>query len=584
MKSLTRDCRIFDSSPSEIVLPDGTSFPNPRRPQVDNGPVFPTQAVYSASMIETANKTASETIQARARLAKYLSAEKDISEDFRMNLLSDPQLGILMGVDLDRDGNFITPPYLMQGPLLIKFFWPPNGNQQKYQDVDISQLIEFLNSKRLSSKTKNELKTVLQLQKKTTSLYGSVNTEAQEAVQKQKMEKEAFLQKRRARAVALIAVAKRSFDKIFNSNSSQKDAQSLKATIDNLNFKFEDELTPDLKKECANGPNAFYYPPLHTFVICNSILNYPDNQLVGIIGHEMGHSISSCNLTLGLDKVDPTMLDSLIEKPTINGNSGDLNQLIEIKGNLPSNLAVRISNDYIMSDTFVKYADSVQLYTPIVKKIKKEDYPLASAKQCIVNNSKFRDVSKIDAKKLTDGTAKIFNERGSKISAADLVDLQERNEKLIECTGGLDKVSETDEAISDMWGSLAMEEYLTENPPKTDLERFSLYSFFGSSYCAEHTEKANYVTQIRPQQLSLNQLKAVAKTGEFQKQDRFSRRHPTTEVRLNDVYFSMPKIAQSLGCGVGKNSECFDKLKNFARAPATQTSSESIIKDAEANK
>ncbi|MBL7546059.1 MAG: hypothetical protein JNL11_19725 [Bdellovibrionaceae bacterium] len=34
------------------------------------------------------------------------------------------------------------------------------------------------------------------------------------------------------------------------------------------------------------------------------------------------------------------------------------------------------------------------------------------------------------------------------------------------------------------------------------------------------------------------------------------------------MYFSLPKIANSLGCSPGKNSVCFDKLKNFARTNA----------------
>ncbi|MCK6597341.1 MAG: hypothetical protein L6Q37_03185 [Bdellovibrionaceae bacterium] len=571
---LTKDCRLFDASPAEITLPDGTFFSNPRSPKINSNPYSTNSSDYKGSQnsgiildkkkTEELNTLASDLIQARSRLAKALNSEKDMSEDFRMSLLADPTSTLFFNLKVDTNGKLTT--FSPLSSTQIKFFWPPNGKKQKYQDISISDLIDFLNSDKVSKKTQKEIANVFNLQNKVNMAYNYSNaiSPAEEATKNQQAQ--IFQKMRKNRTLELIDIAKRSFQKIFDQNASHKHNKVLKETIETLKFKFEDEVPKELSKSgCADGPNAFYYPTLHTFVICNSILNYPDNQLVGIIGHEMGHSISSCSLSLGLDKIDPEMLDSFLIKPSINTNPMDKKTLYEIKSSLPNDKIVRINNDYIMSKSFVEYATEVQLYTPLVKKIDKEDYPFNSAKECIVKNSKLRDTSIEDTTQLTRKTSEMFKKSGTTLNVDDQQSLQNRNNQFMECLGGFDKASETAEAMSDMWGSIAMEEYLIENPPKTDLEKLSLYSFFGSNYCRSHYEKQKFPIQTRTQKFSLLELKSIALTGVSMDMKHLNRNHPLDEVRLNDIYFSMPKIAESLGCSPGKNSECFEKIKNFSR-------------------
>ncbi|MBL7543858.1 MAG: hypothetical protein JNL11_08575 [Bdellovibrionaceae bacterium] len=555
VSSLTRDCRIFDLAPAEIKLPDGTAFPNPRRPKTEPqsmgvGPYGPYSSEGSstgttvaggvtgsgglgvapdAAKMEELNKNMTDLIRVRSRLAKFLGAEKGMSEDFRMNILSDPNFIFFSGVAIDKNGKFSKNPQIMN--MSVMMFWPPNGKEQKYQNVPIDQLVEFMNSSGVSKQTRKAIQEVVELQKKSAMMYGTtysnpVNDEAQKKIQAQQ---EAYMQQRRAKAKDLFDVAQRSFKKVFNANTSDKNTEALIQTMDNLSFKFEDEVPEDMRQACKDGPNAYYNRSLHTFVICNSVLNYPDNQLVGIIGHEMGHSISSCNLSLGLDKVDPEMLNSLISKKSASASVRDNELLRDLKRVLPENRAVRIGNDYVISESFRRYAEDVKLYTPIVNRIEKEDYPFAKVKECIVQNSKFREVSTDDARKITEKASQFFKEKGSTFSAEDQKDLQARAERSIECIGGFGEADETGEAMSDMWGSLAIEEYLSEHPPKTDLERLSLYSYFGTSYCANHQEKAKFNASIRPQQLSLSQLSLIAKSGHRQEQARLNLVHPPDE-------------------------------------------------------
>lgn len=572
---LTRDCRLFDSAPSEIVLPDGTSFPNPRKPKTESaindssGPFGYGAVVLDQKAIDAQNLLLGEMVQVKSRLASVLNKEKNLSEDFKMNLLSDP-LGSLFRVDMDSNGRFVKFPNMSPDQNKVKFFWPPDGKpSSSYQDIALDDLVGFLNSKNLSVETRAELKRVVDLQKKYNGIFNDYSKRQVEVDQQKQKDRSEQLKKRKVKARELIDVAKKAFKKVFDANSNQGHASDLKITLEKLTFKFEDEVPESVKKKsCANGPNAFYHPPLHTFVICDSILNYPDNQLVGIIGHEMGHSIGSCSLSLGLDLVDPKMLASFVTRPSANASMVDNLVLDKVHSALPSNNAVRIGNDFFMSEAFMKYADSVKLYTPLAQKIPNENYPFASARDCIVSNSKFRQVSPDDGVKMTKKTVEVFKEQGIDFSDADKKSLLERNNRSVECLDGFDHVSETEEAIADMWGSLAMEEYLTQKPAQTEIEKLSLYSFFGSNYCSSYIEKPVYTSTVRPQQFSLSALRTIAQTGRMQEQQRMNREHPPAEVRLNDVYFSLPKIAKSLGCDPGKNIDCFEKLRNFSKYQA----------------
>ncbi len=569
---LTRDCRIFDSYPAEIKLSDGTSFPNPRHPKTDPqgmGMGMGMGMKPDPAKMEEYDNSSMRLIQARRQLAKALSSEKKMTSEFQMNVLTDPHFVFFSFINFDKNGKLSKKQNMLNMP--VKFLWPPNGNQQNFQTVSIDDMVEFMNSENVSLQTRRALKDVIELQIKSHSILAGAysNPASNEALNSQQEQQKAHMQQRRDKAKELFDVAKNSFKKNFERNASNKNKRALNQTIDDLTIKFEDEIPSDLRKPCQNGPNAYYNPPTHTFVVCDSVLNYPDNQLVGIIGHEMGHSISACSLSLGLDKVDPQMLESLLSKKSANANRIDNELLEDLKRAMPQNHTVRINNDYFMSESFRSYTDKIKLFTPIVEKIDKEDYPFAKVKECIVKNSNFRIVSEEDSTKLTSTTSQVFQSQGSPLSVEDQRQLQSRNEYFIECLGGFDKADESDEAMSDMWGALAMEEYLTQHPPKSDLEKISLYSFFGISYCNHHQEEVKYTSKIRPQQLSLLSLRSIAKSGRMQDQLRLSLVHPPHEVRLNDLYFSLPKIAEILDCSPGKNTQCFDKLKNFSHQNET---------------
>ena len=49
--------------------------------------------------------------------------------------------------------------------------------------------------------------------------------------------------------------------------------------------------------------NAFYLALHHTVIICSGLSKAPDSMLAFILGHEVGHSVDSCNLSLPLMRV-----------------------------------------------------------------------------------------------------------------------------------------------------------------------------------------------------------------------------------------------------------------------------------------
>jgi hypothetical protein len=567
---LTNDCRVFDSAPAQITLPDGTSFPNPRA-KLKSGGIG--EAKEMSTPMGTGSRgdynahiaLAEEDIKLKAKLSKALNSEKKITEEFKMFLLTPQPTNYFWGVVKQTDGKYVVGDKPMINTVMAP--WPPNGPNQKFSQVPIKDFLELLNSDQISQNTKKEISKMFEHHQKTQALYQGQNIYAGNVEKKPDLAELAKIQKRKDRVQELFKISKDAFSKVFDKNGASADNEALRETIASLNFKFESEVSDDHKSTCKHGPNAYYDQITHTFVICDSILNYPDNQLVGIIGHEMGHSLGACSLSKGLDVVSPNILKSFIQNRSINGNDSDQAILNYVNQNLSENKVARLLNNVTLSPAFIVAAERAQLSTKKIKEIPLDANPLTKAKECLIKNSNFREVDQEDADKITENVTNVFNSHAFPVSPADKKDLQKRVDKYHACIGGVGKESETEEAMADVWGAIVMEEYLAENPPTDDLARLSLFSFFSESFCSQYREKPSFGLPIRHTNFSLYQLKQMSEMGHAQQQQNLKLKHPPNEKRLNHVYMSSPSIAKALKCDNGKNSACLDMVRNYSKYP-----------------
>lgn len=99
----------------------------------------------------------------------------------------------------------------------------------------------------------------------------------------------------RTRMIAVLAKRKNGTNDLQIDNMIER-VKSVKINI----------VSPDNSKEMASHgcelPNAAYDLEKHEFKACPQVLNFPEGSLIGVIGHELGHSIDPCSSALDFAK------------------------------------------------------------------------------------------------------------------------------------------------------------------------------------------------------------------------------------------------------------------------------------------
>ena len=111
------------------------------------------------------------------------------------------------------------------------------------------------------------------------------------------------------RAYEIFSETKQSIIDVLEKEKQKNPSESLK--FDNMIDRIETismESTGGavVSKMYCPGPNAFYSPSEHRFVLCPQILEMPESSLKAIIAHELGHSIDPCIVSGKLLEVEGT--------------------------------------------------------------------------------------------------------------------------------------------------------------------------------------------------------------------------------------------------------------------------------------
>lgn len=252
----------------------------------------------------------------------------------------------------------------------------------------------------------------------------------------------------------------------------------------------------DSNENCVSlGPNAHYNPGTHSFTICDSAMHQPDSQLAFVIGHELGHALDPCQMSL---------------------------DLIQVKGG--ENPSYRLYSEalvpYLASKTPISESSIVD------RGLSGYARPHSETIECLNNklgNRVTSDQYDAGAKILTDAVIKEMTpqERADPDNSAANIQARQRYvmNKYPACFSRRGLGNPMSEYISDAWGARALGEFLKERPPNGDLERLSVFSAFLPQLCAF--------------------VKKAADSGES---------HPPSLDRWNQIVFANHEVQKAFGC------------------------------------
>lgn len=273
--------------------------------------------------------------------------------------------------------------------------------------------------------------------------------------------------------------------------------------------------------ECAgNAVNAGYMPDEAAIHVCRGLYEYPDVTLYHVLGHEIGHSIDSCNLT-----------KTFVQDAK---NSGPYSRQVVSPRKIPANSRV--------------IADAVP----------DERLPYREVRECLVRQNGFQILDSPERNEFID---RIANERLQLNQEKGEVAFAKRRTDVVNEMAGVDcpynsmnKISHMPEVIADMYGAIAVDRYLQGHPEQVQEEKVS--TFYNWRYLCKDA--------------SLSQSERDQETPRWG--------HPLTIDRYMKIVLQVPAIARGLGCEVNPKYSCFRDALTTPLPGATSVPAEAPLK------
>lgn len=161
--------------------------------------------------------------------------------------------------------------------------------------------------------------------------------------------------------------------------------KNLLKRIENVGLLDPEDRPRDVGMRCSEDPyNAYYVHQNHSLSICDGYYQYPEESLIFILGHEIGHSIDPCKSKSSLYKVSHEYLDQ--KSQADEGSFEKWDQYF-------------IENDYIYMSAVGPYKNlfssqkdenksGVEL---IAGAFTDQNHPFANVQSCLINEKKFRN-------------------------------------------------------------------------------------------------------------------------------------------------------------------------------------------------
>lgn len=292
-------------------------------------------------------------------------------------------------------------------------------------------------------------------------------------------------------------------------------------------------------------PNAFYDPGNHSINICPNFYNYPDTTILGVLGHELGHSIDPCNCQFGHHRVDRNKIDALMSQSETRNNNERFKALDLLQSVTRASSSTSFPFPFELNTDQVEFLSSSGVLTRQSQDTPFDRYPLMDVYSCLISpeGGGFRTVSRSEIEEF----AAYVSQNRAQIRSSQYNPEEDRAaivQAFIahpECTTP-GRPGQTGEAVSDWLGAEVLGEYLKGKKFTTNEERLAPIAFFASMVCLSRVE------QERP----AGNQSIGAIIGRAMQDAQISRGpHPASQQRVEQIFLRNPQIRAAIGCGGG---------------------------------
>ncbi len=236
-------------------------------------------------------------------------------------------------------------------------------------------------------------------------------------------------------------------------------------------LRLNDPLDPQtaLSPTCLNSKENAFYDKQGTVTLCLSLLFHPNASIVGILAHEIGHSVDSCNFQMETWQIDNEKLEKMGQDHKLTSDES-----AELTDYFKNRKWLEINPDLIINDPNLQ---KKLAQAGVLKKISEghsySEYPFKKEYDCFVKANQFRETSKED----TNDTFQFLNKsvKGDATqkekSRSVVLRYKSAMKKYPQCFRSITHAGQTQEVMADMMGALVEEKFILENPSRIEEER-----------------------------------------------------------------------------------------------------------------
>lgn len=505
--AVTKNCQIFAGKQDQVSfeLSDGTTLKGPNAntamAAAASNLAFPSQAYAQQQSFQA------EILEILDSISMPTASKLDISTNLRA-LFANPE------------GSF-------------NLHWSPGSTKPTKKFTQALSVIKFLKEK-LNPENFKRIQNIAEKMNEETE-------NAQAAFMKQAQSETSVVgsDKRKQRGQELFNYAKEKLTEIIRRGRNESElTQVEKNYIEKLKT-VKLNANPDMQ-QCPPGQEQALYTALtHSVSICPATYASPDSRLVLVLAHEIAHSFDPCNSSNALYQVDESKMDSLPEslRKYAAFSKGDnyINMNLQLSSSDPS-----IIDGYLKAGF---YKEVVPI-TPADSYLFKREY------ECMTKNQGFRENTPSDTAitaSYLKRSAAFHGKAADARSKEGARNYLKALKKYPQCLRSLAHSSEMNEVMSDMLGTLVAEKFISENPPKTDLDLVG-YLPMTIKKCSKNAQSADSPNiKVTPEMFANFALDSVKDP------------HPSDAMRAERIYMNLPGMAAAFNCRRGV-PKCFDHL------------------------
>lgn len=542
---------------SHIKTSDGGLVPNPYF--IPRRPVDPSQTTYSYNFQphyeELINADLAFQIDAESILK---NSNAKIWSNKSMKLATNSQnLGALLAVVFPKDTDF-------SNYKSMPIYFPANLSDSDSSVVKLndSQILNVI--RELGPETLQKLKDRFSTLPKMTMLGGGiVDAKVTDPTLRFQRIRKSTVAEDQARQKELTLQAKRSIIEMIKNGRSDDQLTSEQRNLIGRITSVE-VITADMKEandipDCSKQqPQAFFVPTGYNIILCENLLDLPDATMLRIIAHELGHSIDPCTASCDHLSANQEKIGNHLEKIKSAESDSDANEEseeteltqedyyhtilegLESYGERP--FITYHSADTEFKDKLIKEGFVQKNF----KGIPRSQQPFDSVRSCLIKNAGFDNVSTKDIAFAIHQRKDALKRFGKKMTKKEIADYENYYKKNADCMAVGNKMSQMSESMADVYAAYALSNYLKDNPPKTQNDKYAIEGIFLNQVCDPY-----YTTKLASQ----------LKNGEL---GVLEESHPLAEARTKNILLQFPGITTQFDCDFKKSNRCFDRFQSTA--------------------